>query len=91
MAWSRAASEFIRAGLANIGGDRSAALAHLQKAETAFAAVDMALHTAVARRHRGTIAGGLEGAALVRAADEWMAGQGIKNPARMASMLAPGL
>jgi len=91
MAWSRAASEFICAGLANIGGDRSAALAHLQKAETAFAAVDMALHTAVARRHRGKIAGGLEGAALVRAADEWMAGQGIKNPARMASMLAPGL
>ena len=38
-----------------------------------------------------TLSGGLEGEALVRAADDWMASQGIQNPARMAEMLAPGL
>jgi len=91
MAWSRAAADFIRAGLTSVEGDRAAAIGHLQRAEQAFQAVDMALHTAVARYQLGTLSGGLEGEALVRAADDWMAGQGIKHPARMAAMLAPGI
>ncbi len=89
MAWARAAAEFIRAGIATVEANRSAAIAHLHKAETAFQAVDMALHTAVARRRLGELSGGLEGEALVHAADEWMQQQGIRNPARMTAMLAP--
>ena len=49
----------------------------------------MALHAAVASRRRGEIAGGSEGRALVEAADAWMQGQGVRNPGRMAGMLAP--
>jgi hypothetical protein len=31
------------------------------------------------------------GEELIRQADQWMAAQGIKNPAAMTRMLAPGL
>jgi hypothetical protein len=36
------------------------------------------------------LAGGLEGAAEVAAADAWMTAQAIRNPARFAALLAPG-
>ena len=91
MAWSQAAAELIRAGISALEGDRDAAINHLQRAEHGFQALDMALHTAVARRQLGHVSGGLEGEALIRAADDWMVSQGIQNPARMAEMLAPGL
>jgi len=51
----------------------------------------MALHAAVTRRRRGELMGGEAGSGLVAAADAWMSGQAIRNPARMAQMLAPGL
>jgi hypothetical protein len=89
VAWARAAAEFIRAGIATVEADRAGAIAHFHKAETAFQAVDMALHTAVARRRLGEVSGGLEGETLIRAADEWMQQQGIRNTARISAMLAP--
>lgn len=52
--------------------------------------VEMRLHAAIARRQLGRLLGGDEGHALVEETDQWMAGQGIKNPARMAALLAPG-
>jgi hypothetical protein len=48
----------------------------------------MALHAMVARRRRGQLTAG--GTALIKNADEWMAAQSIRNPGRMADMLAPG-
>ena len=62
----------------------------LEAAEKELDAADMALHATVARRRRGELAGGDDGRALIEAADAWMAGQGIRNPERMAAMLAPG-
>jgi hypothetical protein len=50
----------------------------------------MALHAAVARRRRGELVGGTEGAALVEAANAWMHAQGIVRPDGIVGMLAPG-
>lgn len=61
----------------------------LAAAERAFDGADMALHAASARWRRGELLGGDQGRALVQQAEAWMAGQRIRNPARMAAMLAP--
>jgi hypothetical protein len=88
--WGDALARLLRAGIASAAGDRPQAALLLESAEKAFESADMALHAAVARRRRGELAGGDDGRALVEAADAWMAGQRIQNPARMAAMLAPG-
>ena len=55
-----------------------------------FDACDMRLYAAAARRRLGQLVGRAEGRALMAGAESWMAGQTIRNPARMAAMLAPG-
>jgi hypothetical protein len=49
----------------------------------------MALHATVARRRLGELLGGNEGAGLVVAADAWMREHGVRDPDRMAALLAP--
>jgi hypothetical protein len=50
----------------------------------------LALFAESARRRRGQLAGGPAGDDLVSQSEAWMAGQGIRNPARMAAMCTPG-
>jgi hypothetical protein len=50
----------------------------------------MGLFASVARRRHGQLAGGDAGRAQVAAADAWMEGQKVRDPSRMADMLAPG-
>jgi hypothetical protein len=50
----------------------------------------MGLHAAAARRRRGELIGGADGEALVREADAWMRGQDVRDPGRMAALIAPG-
>lgn len=61
----------------------------IREAEAGLAACDMHLHAACVRFRRGKWLGGAEGEELVRLASEWMASQGIRNPERMAAMMAP--
>jgi serine/threonine protein kinase len=89
--WGNALALLVRAGVAVARGDVDAALTLLTSAEPALLALDMALHAASARRHRGQLLGGEEGHGLVMEADRWMAGQRIRNPARMAVLLCPGV
>jgi hypothetical protein len=88
--WAAAKTVSLRAGLAAVTGDQASAASLLDRAASAFDACDMALFAAAARRRRGQLIGGNEGRALVEAAETWMAGQGIKNPARVTTLFAPG-
>ena len=69
---------------------RDDARAMLAAAAMAFERADMTFHAAVARRRLGEVQGGECGRALVDEADAWMDGQAIRNPARMARLIAPG-
>jgi hypothetical protein len=48
------------------------------------------LFAAAARRQRGQLLGGADGAALSEQAERWMALQGIVRPEPFAELLAPG-
>ncbi|MGO9207559.1 MAG: ATP-binding protein, partial [Candidatus Limnocylindrales bacterium] len=89
MAWSRALSIPVRAGVAAARGDRSRAATLFAEAVTSLEAVDMNLYAAASRRRLGEILGGDEGRAQLERADSWMNQQGIRNPARMADVFAP--
>ena len=79
-----------RGGAACSAAIPTAAVPHLEAAIQGFDAAAMALHAAVARRRLGELLGGSGGQELVAGADSWMAGEGIRNPARWAAMVAPG-
>jgi len=63
--------------------------ATLRVKDLGFERLEMALFAATARRRRGEIIGGEEGRSLVRASVACMIEQRIRNPERMAGMLAP--
>jgi eukaryotic-like serine/threonine-protein kinase len=88
--WGDPLALLLRAGAAATRGEPERAVPLLESAEDGFVAAEMALHTAAARRRRGELVGGDAGRSLLASADSWMSSQGIKNPARMTAMLAPG-
>jgi len=88
--WGLTLARLVRAGIAATRSEPEEAVRLLQHTEEELEGLDMALYAAAARRRRGELLGGEEGRSLVEAADAWMSGQDIKNPARMADMLAPG-
>jgi serine/threonine protein kinase len=88
--WADPLAALVEAGVAITRGDRSRALAILEDAEAGSLATEMGLCAAAARRRRGELIGGEEGQALVEAADDWMRGHGVRHPARMTALHAPG-
>ena len=90
MPWSDPIGLLLRAGIAAFEGRAPLALSYLHDAADRFARADMKLYVAVARRRIGALQDDEHGRALAREADAWMAGQNIRNPARMTGMLAPG-
>ncbi|HJZ88292.1 MAG TPA: AAA family ATPase [Polyangia bacterium] len=91
MPWADPLALLLRAGAAALDEKAEAASALLVRAAAGFDAADMALHAAVARRRLGELSEGTSGAELVAAADAWMSTQKVRNPARMAALIAPGL
>jgi hypothetical protein len=81
--------EMIDAAVALARGDRAVALERIVRAVDRFAEYGSAFYLAIARRKKGELLGGDEGRALIAQADEWMAGEGIVNPARLASAFVP--
>jgi len=90
VAWATAMARLVRAGVAGVRGEGPRAAARLAEAAAAFDAVNMPLYAASARRRLGEILGGDEGAAMVADADSLMTGRGVRKPARLAAMYAPG-
>ena len=88
--WGDPLAFLLQAGTAATRGKAEHAAGLLASAEAGFAAADMRLYVAVARRRQRELLGGEAGRALGEAADAWMTGQGIKNPQGMTAMLAPG-
>ncbi len=83
-------AELILAGVEATRGRTTSAISHLRSAEIKLAEADMKLYAAAASRRRGELLLGDEGSELIRKSEDWMRAQNIKNPARMADMLAPG-
>ena len=90
MGWSDAIAMLLGAAEASLEHRRDDARAILAAAVVAFERADMTFHAAVARRRLGQLQGGEPGRSLVDEADAWMNSQGIRSPARMARLIAPG-
>jgi hypothetical protein len=89
-AWGNPLALLIRAAVASHRARPEETASLLSAAERDFDANDMVLYRSATRRALGVGLGGDEGRDLVESADEWMAGQKIRNPERMTSMLVPG-
>jgi hypothetical protein len=90
MGSSGALAKLVRAGVRSTRQDVAGAASLLAEAVNEFDGLGMGLFAAAARRRRGALLGGDEGRRLIADADSWMAGQQIRNPARMTAMLVPG-
>jgi eukaryotic-like serine/threonine-protein kinase len=89
MGWSNPMAAIVRAALAKRGGDDAQARALATEAIAGFAAANMVLYAAAARRRLGEMAGGDQGQELIEQADESMRKQQIKNPIAFANLLTP--
>jgi hypothetical protein len=79
------------AAIAARRGDRVMALDRISRAADRFDEYRSLFYCAVTKRLKGTLLGGEEGASLVAAADAWMTGEGIVNPARLTAAFVPGI
>jgi tetratricopeptide (TPR) repeat protein len=90
MPWSDALVPLILAGVAGVRRDSAKAIGLLREAIDRLHAVDMEIFAQAARRRLGQLLGGEEGRLLIEESEAWMGAQGIRKPARMAAVFAPG-
>ena len=90
MPWSDPIALLLEAAIAGLEGRTAPAVRGLHDAVGLFDRADMQLYAAVARRRLGALQGGADGRAVKDEAEQWMAAQGIRNPAAMTRTLAPG-
>jgi hypothetical protein len=90
MPWSDPMALLVEAGVANLAGDPARAAERLSGSIDGFERADMKMYAAVARRRLGPLLGGERGRQLTRESDEWASAQQLKNPDRMARLVAPG-
>jgi eukaryotic-like serine/threonine-protein kinase len=85
--WASGLVQLIRAAAMNLEGRKAEVGELVAEAEALLDSSQTRLYAAAARRVRGLLAGDAE---MVADADRFFAAQGVRNPARMAKMLAPG-
>jgi hypothetical protein len=88
--WAIALAHLLRAGVAAISQDASAATTELQLALAGLQEADMKLYEAATGWRLGQALGGAEGQKLLDQAEAWMKEQSISNPARMSALFVPG-
>jgi eukaryotic-like serine/threonine-protein kinase len=90
MPWATPLATLVRAGAAAAINDTAQAATLLELAARELDTAGMALYATVARWRLGHLLGGGDGYGLVTAANEWMQAQRVREPRRLASVLAPG-
>jgi len=88
--WAVALAALVEAGIASTINEKGRAVSLLRDAMDRLEAAQMQAFVAAARYCLGSLLGGEEGDRQLLQATAWMESQGIKNPRRMATMLAPG-
>ena len=83
-------AKIVRASIDVIGGREESAKGPLEEAVAELEALGMRLHAEAARFRLGHLRGAAEGRSDVAQAEAWANTQGIRNPARMFGMVAPG-
>jgi serine/threonine protein kinase len=91
MPWTDALATQLRAGLHAQRGEQDAARRELERAATAFNAVDMDLHAACARERLGVSIGGTHGAEMRASATRVFDAQGVVNREAMMQLYVPGM
>jgi serine/threonine protein kinase len=92
-AWARPLASLLRAGAAQLDDARAArgaALSLLAAAEEEARSAGLVLHELAAARLAGALVGRVSSAAPQRRWDRWMTAQGVRDPAKLARMIAPG-
>jgi hypothetical protein len=90
MPWAAPLATLIRAGAAALGDDTARAATLLEVAVQELDGAGMSLYAQVARWRLGHIVDGGDGYAMVTGANEWMRAQNVREPRRLAAVLAPG-
>ncbi|HEY6359514.1 MAG TPA: AAA family ATPase, partial [Vicinamibacterales bacterium] len=90
MPWSDPIGLLLEAAIAHLEGRTPLAVRHLHDAAVRFDGADMKLYAAVVGRRIGELRDDAPARELKRQAEDWMAAQGIRNPAAMTRTLAPG-
>lgn len=88
--WAKPLVLLVSAGVASARERSEEALSLLRSGESASDAADLGLYRAAARSKLGALLGGDDGKEMTRFAEDWMAGQEVRNPRRIAEMLVPG-
>jgi hypothetical protein len=81
----------LNATVSHLTGHHEAAVSLLCDAITRFDAAGMQLYREASRYCLGALLGRVEGERLLQQARAWMSSQGVKNPAAMVRMMAPGM
>jgi eukaryotic-like serine/threonine-protein kinase len=89
--WSYAFASALRAGALAMRGQKEEAADLLGRASRAFERTEMLLYARAAAYRRGELLGGEEGRALKQTSQTWLETQGVKNVAKMADVLVPGI
>jgi hypothetical protein len=89
--WSEADHAMVSAFAHRLRGRNDEALSAMTRAMKGFSALRMKLFAAASRRRYGEWLGGDAGAEAVRAADEALRKEGVKEPAKMVCSVAPAI